>query len=159
MCCLFLALVVALTPCEQPEGLPPVCWVSAAVVALFLTGGCRLRVCCSVVLFGLCVASCLVLLCWLSLLSFCFARISLGEGTIHLDGSICARAGSNPDGEHGREWCYVDAQVARRNQQEFARGVCSTCSVTVGFVQLLGGGRGEPAWGYCGAWVHAAHVL
>ena len=89
-----------------------------------------------------------------------------------LDGRLCAAAfvfdrqthsgcsdGSNPDGEHGREWCYVDAQVARRNQQEFARGVCSTCSVTVGFVQLLGGGRGEPAWGYCGAWVHAAHVL
>ena len=62
-----------------------------------------------------------------------------------LDGRLCAAAfvfdrqthtgcsdGSNPDGEHGREWCYVDAQVARRHRQEFARGVCSTCSVTVG---------------------------
>merc|ERR1711924_308096 len=54
-----------------------------------------------------------------------------------LDGRLCAAAfafnrqthtgcsdGSNPSGEHGREWCYVDAQ-------------------------LLGGGREESAWGYC----------
>ena len=44
-----------------------------------------------------------------------------------LDGRLCAAAfvfnrqthtgcssGSNPIGEHGREWCYVDAQVAQR---------------------------------------------
>lgn len=53
-----------------------------------------------------------------------------------LDGRLCAAAfvfdrqthtgcsdGSNPDGEHGREWCYVDAQVARRHRQDFARVV------------------------------------
>ena len=28
-----------------------------------------------------------------------------------------------------------------------------------GLMQLLGGGRGEPAWGYCGSSIHAARVV
>ena len=62
-----------------------------------------------------------------------------------VDGRLCAAAfvfdrqthtgcsdGSNPVGEHGREWCYVDAQVARHARQRSPPVVvCDAHSVAV----------------------------
>ena len=62
-----------------------------------------------------------------------------------VDGRLCAAAfvfdrqthtgcsdSSNPVGEHGREWCYVDAQVARRARQRSPPViVCDAHSVAV----------------------------
>jgi hypothetical protein len=89
-----------------------------------------------------------------------------------LDGRLCAAAfvfdrqthvgcsdGTNPAGEHGREWCYVDAQVAHASSlgvQCVCVCVCAQCVPLLQCMQLLDGGRGEPAWGYCGHPFHAS---
>lgn len=74
-----------------------------------------------------------------------------------LDGRLCAAAfvfdrqthtgcsdGTNPAGEHGREWCYVDAQVAYSSEMgvrclDRAFSCCVACSC---WVAVVGSPRG-----------------
>jgi hypothetical protein len=75
-----------------------------------------------------------------------------------LDGRLCAAAfvfdrqthvgcsdGTNPAGEHGREWCYVDAQVAHASSLGVqCVCVCAVCSATAMHAVI-----GRWSWGAC----------
>ena len=75
-----------------------------------------------------------------------------------LDGRLCAAAfvfdrqthtgcsdSSNPAGEHGREWCYVDAQVARRTRQHFSRVLLEARALSPWSYAVVG----WRSWGTC----------
>ena len=67
-----------------------------------------------------------------------------------LDGRLCAAAfvfdrqthtgcsdGSNPAGEHGREWCYVDAQVAHASGATWC-ALCGACVFMIATRAVIG---------------------